>query len=195
MLPETSESRTHISCKADIANRHFRRYPASMSKKREKSSDIMLDRIDIRLLRELMTDARVSQVDLADKIGLSATACARRIRQLENAGILRGYRADLDPIALGLVTTVIVHITLEKQSEDFLRAFEAAIAKCPDVVSCHLMAGSDDYLVQVVARGIEDFERIHKQQLSRMPGVARLHSSFALREVVRRMIPETALRK
>lgn len=173
----------------------MRYYSAQMRKNVEKSGVIVLDHVDIRLLRELMADARISQVDLADKVGLSATACARRIRQLEDAGVLRGYSADLDPIALGLVTTVVVRITLEKQSEDFLRAFEAAIVKCPDVVSCHLMGGNDDYLVQVVARGIEDFERIHKQHLSRMPGVARLHSSFALREVVRRMIPETALRK
>lgn len=166
-----------------------------MGTKLEKSGEILLDRIDFRILRELLQDARVSQVDLAEKIGLSATACARRIRQLETSGILRGYRADVDPAALGFTTTVIVRITLEKQSEDLLGAFEAAIAHCPDVVSCHLMAGSDDYLLQVSARGIEDFERIHKQQLSRMPGVARIHSSFAMREVVRRTVPETALRK
>ena len=107
----------------------------------------------------------------------------------------RGYRADLEPTALGLVTTVVVTITLEKQSEDYLAAFEAAIARCPDVVSCHLMSGSDDYHLQVIARDIADFERIHKQHLSRMPGVARIHSSFAMREVVRRAIPETALRR
>jgi DNA-binding Lrp family transcriptional regulator len=98
-------------------------------------------------------------------------------------------------LRLGLVTTVIVTITLEKQSEEYLAAFEAAIARCPDVVSCHLMSGSDDYHLQVIARDIADFERIHKQHLSRMPGVARIHSSFAMREVVRRAIPETALQR
>jgi Lrp/AsnC family transcriptional regulator, leucine-responsive regulatory protein len=153
-----------------------------------------LDRIDLKILAELMGDARASQLNLAEKVGLSATACARRIRQLEDTGVIRGYRADLDATALGLVTTVVVTITLEKQSEDYLAAFEAAIARCPDIVSCHLMSGSDDYHLQVLARDIADFERIHKQHLSRMPGVARIHSSFAMREVVRRPIPENALR-
>jgi Lrp/AsnC family transcriptional regulator, leucine-responsive regulatory protein len=154
-----------------------------------------LDRIDFRILAELVTDARVSQVDLAQKVALSPTACARRIRALEDAGVIRGYRADLDAAALGLVTTVIVTITLEKQSEDHLAAFETAVARCPDVISCHLMSGTDDYHLQVLARDIADFERIHKQHLSRMPGVARIHSSFAMREVVRRTIPDTALRR
>jgi Lrp/AsnC family transcriptional regulator, leucine-responsive regulatory protein len=153
-----------------------------------------LDRIDLRILAELVSDARASQIDLAEKVGLSPTACARRIRHLEESGVIRGYRVDLEPSALGLVTTVVVTITLEKQSEDYLAAFEAAVARCPDVVSCHLMSGSDDYHLQVIARDIADFERIHKQHLSRMPGVARIHSSFAMREVVRRTIPETALR-
>jgi DNA-binding Lrp family transcriptional regulator len=160
----------------------------------EKGGVHNLDRIDLKILAELMGDARASQLNLAEKVGLSATACARRIRQLEDAGVIRGYRADLDATALGLVTTVVVTITLEKQSEDYLAAFEAAIARCPDIVSCHLMSGSDDYHLQVLARDIADFERIHKQQLSRMPGVARIHSSFAMREVVRRPIPENALR-
>jgi Lrp/AsnC family transcriptional regulator, leucine-responsive regulatory protein len=160
----------------------------------EKNGVIDLDRIDLKILAELMGDARASQLELAEKVGLSATACARRIRQLEDAGIIRGYHADLDATALGLVTTVVVTITLEKQSEDYLAAFEAAIARCPDIVSCHLMSGSDDYHLQVLARDIADFERIHKQHLSRMPGVARIHSSFAMREVVRRPIPENALR-
>jgi Lrp/AsnC family transcriptional regulator, leucine-responsive regulatory protein len=160
----------------------------------EKNGVTDLDRLDLKILAELMGDARASQLELAEKVGLSATACARRIRQLEEAGIIRGYSADLDATALGLVTTVVVTITLEKQSEDYLAAFEAAIARCPDIVSCHLMSGSDDYHLQVLARDIADFERIHKQHLSRMPGVARIHSSFAMREVVRRAIPENALR-
>jgi Lrp/AsnC family transcriptional regulator, leucine-responsive regulatory protein len=160
-----------------------------------KSGAVELDRTDFRILGALMADARASQIELADKVGLSPTACARRIRQLEEAGIVRGYRADLDLNALGLVTTVIVTITLERQSEDYLAAFEAAVARCPDVISCHLMSGSDDYHLEVVARDIADFERIHNQHLARMPGVARIHSSFAMREVVRRAIPDTALRR
>jgi Lrp/AsnC family transcriptional regulator, leucine-responsive regulatory protein len=159
-----------------------------------KFTNSRLDTFDIRLLQHLLGDARISHLDLASRIGLSPTACARRIRQLEESGVLRGYRADVDSTALGFGTTVIVTITLEKQSEDMLAAFEKAVARCPDVISCHLMSGDEDYLLQVGARGIEDFERIHKQYLSRLPGIARIHSSFAMREVVRRTIPETALR-
>lgn len=158
-----------------------------------KSSANSLDRVDYRLLRVLQIDARISHVDLAGKVGLSPSACARRIRQLEAAGVIRGYRADLDLAALGLGTTVIIRITLESQSEDALGAFEKAVGRIPDVLSCHLMSGSDDYLVLVLARDIEDFERIHKRHLSRLPGVARIHSSFAMRQVIRRGITETAL--
>jgi Lrp/AsnC family leucine-responsive transcriptional regulator len=184
-----------LLCELRLVGDDLRIYSALWRNKLATYSVIELDRIDLRILTELLSDARASQIELAEKVGLSPTACARRIRQLEDAGIIRGYRADLEPTALGLVTTVVVTITLEKQSEDYLAAFEAAIARCPDVVSCHLMSGSDDYHLQVIARDIADFERIHKQHLSRMPGVARIHSSFAMREVVRRAIPETALRR
>lgn len=193
-LKITSERAT-LLCELRLVGSIFRIYSALTTIKSVIYCVTELDRIDLRILAELLADARASQIELAEKVGLSPTACARRIRQLEDSGIIRGYRADLEPTALGLVTTVVVTITLEKQSEDYLAAFEAAIARCPDVVSCHLMSGSDDYHLQVIARDIADFERIHKQHLSRMPGVARIHSSFAMREVVRRAIPETALRR
>jgi DNA-binding Lrp family transcriptional regulator len=159
----------------------------------KKSRATALDRTDFRLLVALQADARISHVALAEKVALSPSATARRIRALETGGVIRGYRAELDPAAFGLVTTVIIRITLERQSEESLAAFEKAVARIPDVLSCHLMSGSDDYLVLVQARDIEDFERIHTRHLSRLPGVARLHSSFALRQVIRRNIPETAI--
>ncbi len=112
---------------------------------------------------------------------------------MEKAGVIRGYSANIDAAELGFLMTVIVHITLERQSEDALAAFEKEIQKCSDVVSCHLMSGSDDYRVLVQARDMADFERIHKQHLSRMPGVARLHSSFAMRSVINRSISPAAL--
>ena len=153
-----------------------------------------IDSIDRKILRELVEDARISQVNLADRVGLSPTACARRLQQLEKTGIIRGYSADVDATQLGFMMTVLVHITLDRQNEDALAAFEKEINKCPDVVSCYLMSGSDDYLVQVQARDMEDYERIHKQHLSRMPGVSRLHSSFAMRHVVKRSISPAALK-
>lgn len=156
-------------------------------------SQITLDAIDRKLLRELVRDARVSQVVLSDRIGLSPTACARRMQQLEKAGLIRGCSIEVDAAMLGYMLTVMVRITLDGQNEQSLIAFEQAISRCVNVTSCYLMSGTDDYLVQVQARDMEDFERIHKQVLSRMPGVSRLHSSFAMRSVVNRTISPAAL--
>jgi len=152
-----------------------------------------IDAIGRKILRELVEDARISQVILAERVGLSPTACARRLQQLEKSGIIRGYSATVDATELGFMMTVLVHITLDRQNEEALAAFEKEITRCPDVVSCYLMSGNDDYLVHVQARDMEDYERIHKQHLSRMPGVARLHSSFAMRHVVKRTISPAAL--
>ncbi len=154
---------------------------------------VTLDAIDRKLLRELVADARVSQVVLAERVGLSPTACSRRLQQLERSGVLRGYSANIDAGKLGFMMTVLVRITLDRQSEEALGAFEKAVARCPDVVSCDLMSGSDDYLVVVQARDMEDYERIHKQHLSRMPGVTRLHSSFSMRSIVKRTISPSTL--
>jgi DNA-binding Lrp family transcriptional regulator len=148
-----------------------------------------LDRIDAALLLALTTNARASQVELANRVGLSSTAIARRQRALEESGVIQGYHAVLDLARVGLATTVLVRITLESQSEDALAAFEVAIAKCPSVIRCFLMSGRDDYIVTVVARDIEDYERIHRTELSRLPRIARIESSFALREVVSRLVP------
>lgn len=153
-----------------------------------------LDRRDYSILRLLVADSRISHVELAEKIGLSPTACARRIKALEEAGIIKGASVTLDLAALGFTTNVIVRITLEGQSGDHLTRFETAVARCPDVLSCWLMAGLDDYILHVVARDIPDYERIHKEELSKLPGVSRIQSSFALRMVVERPLVETALK-
>jgi Lrp/AsnC family transcriptional regulator, leucine-responsive regulatory protein len=148
-----------------------------------------IDKIDTTILSELTANARASQVELAARVGLSGTAVARRQKSLEEAGFIRGYQAVLDLKRFGLSTTVLVRITLESQSEDALKSFEAGIVNCPSVVRCFLMSGSDDYLVIVLARDIEDFERIHRTELSRLPRIARIQSSFAMREVVDRAVP------
>ena len=156
----------------------------------KNSSVSDLDRADRALLRAMLDNARQSQQELADHVGLSASACARRLARLEEVGIIRGYHAEVDERALGFSAVVIVQIALERQSEELLAAFEKAVARCPSVLSCYLMSGADDYLLKVAVRDIADFERIHKEELSRLPGVTRLHSSFALREIVRRTLPE-----
>jgi DNA-binding Lrp family transcriptional regulator len=154
---------------------------------------IALDALDRAILAALIGDGRLSQVELAERIPLSATAIARRIRALEEKGVIEGYRACINRQALGLSLTVMVHIGLRSQSEDLLKDFEQAVAAAPSVVSCHLMSGEDDYLLTVMARDLADFERIHKEQLSRLPGVARLKSSFALRDVTNRALPASCL--
>jgi DNA-binding Lrp family transcriptional regulator len=152
-----------------------------------------LDALDRAILGALLEDGRLSQVEFAERIPLSATAIARRIRALEERGVIQGYQARISRQALGLSMTVIVQISLKSQNEDLLKAFEEAIASAPSVVTCHLMSGEDDYLVTVLARDLADFERIHKEQLSRLPGVVRLKSSFALREVANRPLPASSL--
>jgi len=159
-----------------------------------ESSAVDLDRIDFALLAELVSNARASHVELSGRVGLSSTACARRQKALEDEAFILGYQAVLDLKRLGLSTTVLVRISLESQSEEVLDGFEKAVAACPSVVRCFLMSGSDDYMVTVLARDIEDFEHIHRTQLSRLPRVARIQSSFALREIINRVVPPAALR-
>lgn len=151
-----------------------------------KTVDLTLDRLDIRLLQCLMENARQTHAELAPRVGLSPTACARRLQRLGERGIVRRYRAELDRGKLGYDALVIVRITLERQNEECLKAFERAVVLCSSVLTCYLMSGSADYLVTVAARDIGDYERMHNAELSRLPHVARIESSFALREVVNR---------
>lgn len=148
-----------------------------------------LDRIDLAILARLAGNARMSHVALSQEVGLSSTACARRIKALEEDGVVTGYGATFNLKALDLGTTVIVRISLEAQSKEALQTFEKAIANCPSVLRCTLLSGSDDYLVIVAVSDIKDFESVHELQLSRLPGVSRMQSSFALRDVVNHALP------
>jgi len=140
----------------------------------------------LAMLTELQRDARISNVELADKVGLSASACSRRLDQLEQRQIIEKYQAVISNEALGQTITSIVHITLDGQSEHHLRAFEQAVASCPHIVACFLMSGECDYIVRVNAKDMSEFEHIHKNWLSVLPGVSRIQSSFAMREVINR---------
>lgn len=154
-----------------------------------------LDALDRAILTALLADGRRSQVELAEHVPLSATAIARRIRTLEERGVISGYQAQVSKSALGLTMMAIVQISLKSQNEELLAAFEKAAAAAPSIISCHMMSGEDDYTITVLARDLADFERIHKEQLSRLPGVARLRSSFVLREVVSRPLPLSSLER
>ena len=144
-----------------------------------------LDATDRRILMALQKDGRMTNADLAETAHLSPSACHRRVQRLEAEGIIDRYVALLDARRLGWPTTVFVEITLSGQADELLDAFEAAVRRVPDVLECHLMAGSADYLLKVVAQDTDDFARIHRQHLARLPGVAQMHSSFALRTVLR----------
>lgn len=142
-----------------------------------------IDHIDRRILATLQKTGRISNADLAELVNLSASACHRRVQRLEKEGVIRDYVALLDARKMGRPTIVFVEITLSGQADEVLDAFEKAVARVPDVLECHLMAGTADYLLKVVAGDTEDFARIHRRYLATLPGVAQLQSSFALRTV------------
>lgn len=142
-----------------------------------------LDATDLAIINQLQHRGRITNSELAERVGLSPSACLRRTKALEQRGVIAGYVALVDPAALERATTVFVEITLSNQRERSLDAFEAAIAACPQVMSCHLMSGEADYLIRLACRDVGHYERIHREQLSILPGVARLRSSFAMRQV------------
>ena len=131
----------------------------------------------------------MSNARLAEAVGLSQSACLRRLRLLEKSGVIRGYTALIDLPADEEPTVVIVQITLERQTEEVLNRFEMAVRRCPEVRECYLMTGLSDYLLRVETEDAAAYERVHKEVLSRMPGVARIQSSFAIRTVIRNRQP------
>ncbi|WP_371061099.1 Lrp/AsnC family transcriptional regulator [Rhodosalinus sp. 5P4] len=142
-----------------------------------------MDETDRRILRALQKQGRISNADLSEQVNLSPSACHRRVQRLEAAGAIAGYVALLSPRALGVPATIFVEITLQAQADEVLEAFETAVRRIPNVLECHLMAGTADYILKIVAEDTEDFARIHRQYLTRLPGVAQMQSSFSLRSV------------
>ena len=148
-----------------------------------ESAKRSLDAVDMRMLEALQTDGRLTATELADKAGLTASPCLRRLRLLEGAGVIRGYTALVDQAKVGLPISVFVSIKLERQSEDAMERFETAVRRCPEVLECYLMTGPRDYLLRVVARDLDDYERFVKGTLTRISGIANIESSFALGQV------------
>ena len=151
-----------------------------------ESTMIDIDELDIAILRELQDDGRMTSAELAGRVGLSPSAALRRVRRLEDSGVIDRYVMLVSPDAVGRNVSVFVEISLESQNEDLLDEFEEAIRASPEVMSCHLMAGDADYLVHVMCVDVADYERIHRSHIARLPGVSRLRSSFAIREVCNR---------
>jgi Lrp/AsnC family leucine-responsive transcriptional regulator len=144
-----------------------------------------LDRIDKRILDLLQQDARISLADLAERVGLSQTPCGRRVRQLEERGYIAGQIAVLDPVKIGLPMSVMVQMSLEKQTKDRLRLFEEAIAKIPEVMECYLITGSQsDYILKIVTRDLEHYQQILLDKLTAIEGVSSIISNFIIRQPI-----------
>ncbi len=142
-----------------------------------------LDAVDQRILQALQEDGRLTATDLAERVGITTSPCLRRLRILEEAGIIRGYTALVDQTKIGLPISVFVSIKLERQSEEAMERFETALRRCPEVMECYLMTGPRDYLLRVVAKDLNDYERFVKGTLTRINGIANIESSFALGQV------------
>ena len=148
-----------------------------------------IDRIDATILQVLSPEARLSWRDLAERVGLSLTPPLRRIRRLEESGLIAGYGARFDEDRLGLGITMFISVTLDRQTEETLRVFERRIADVPEVMSCHLMTGEADYLLRVVVADLATYQRFMLDVLTRIPGVSHIQSSLAIKPVFQRSTP------
>jgi Lrp/AsnC family transcriptional regulator, leucine-responsive regulatory protein len=144
-----------------------------------------MDRADVALVDALQRDSSRSIAELADAVALSPSACHRRMRALEERGVIEGYAARVDPRAIGLAAEVFVEITLTSQSREAMDKFERAVGDFDDILECHLMSGGADYLLRVAATDLDHYGRIHRDCLARLPGVSAMRSSFSLRLIKR----------
>jgi DNA-binding Lrp family transcriptional regulator len=142
-----------------------------------------LDKIDHKILDALQNDARITNVELAKKAGLSPSPCLQRVRALEKSGLISRYVTLLNPLALGLTVSVFIQVSLEKQVERALEVFEKSIQSRPEVMECYLMTGDADYLLRVVVPDVQSLERFIVNYLSKIPGIASIKSSFSLKQV------------
>ncbi len=154
-----------------------------------------LDHIDHKILRHLQENARITNAELADRVGLSPTPCLRRLRRLESDGVIKGYHTEIDREALGVNVTVIILVKLEREDDKTLREFEKAIKDRAEVMECYLVTGKFDYFIRVVVPSLAAYETFLSETMLRMPNIATVESSFTLREVERKVvmpIPESA---
>jgi len=149
-------------------------------------AEIELDATDCRILATLQGNSRISNVELAEQVNLSPSPCLRRVRRLEEMGVIRSYVSLLDPAEVGLPVSVFVQVSLEKQVDDALDRFEREIVARPEVMECYLMTGDSDYLLRVVAPDLDAFQVFLLQHLTKIPGVSSIKSSFALKQVAYR---------
>jgi len=147
-------------------------------------AEITMDRTDFRILHHLQNNGRISNAELADLVGLSPSPCLRRVKVLEQAGIIKRYAAIVDPKSVGLPISIFVNVSLHSQERSSLEKFEEKIAKYVEIMECYLMTGSSDYVLRVVVPDLDSYERFLAEKLTRTPGVANIQSSFTLKQVV-----------
>lgn len=148
---------------------------------RNRKKRVRLDRIDRRILRDLQDNGRMTNVDLAKRAGISAPPCLRRVRALEEAGLIRGYHATVDAKELGFTVTVFAQVGLASQAEADLEAFEALVNSWPEVRECHMLAGETDFLLKVVARDWDAYQQFLTSKLTSAPNVSHVKSALAIR--------------
>mgnify|MGYP002780674826 CR=1 FL=1 len=151
-----------------------------------------MDAIDRKILRALARNGRLTNAELAEEVGLSASPCWTRVRRLEAAGVIRGYAALLDQAALGLPDTVFIEVMMERHDEESLKRFEAIVMAIPEVLECHLVTGEYDYVIKAAVGGTAGYEKLLRDQLYRLPGVRHTRTSFALRCLKRELSPVPA---
>ena len=151
-----------------------------------------LDKIDHKILVVLQADARLSLAEVGGRVGLSTTACWTRIKQMEEAGVIKGYTIRIDPAAIGFAETVIVQVLLESHTDEMLAAFGAALAAIPEVTEAFLISGDYDYLIRISVRDTRDYERLLRERLYRIPGIRHSKSSFVLRKLKETLGPSDA---
>ncbi|MDA7569289.1 Lrp/AsnC family transcriptional regulator [Emcibacteraceae bacterium] len=153
---------------------------------RHKFRNLKLDRIDHAILDYLQNDGRISNSDLADRVGLSQSACLRRVKSLEAEGVIEGYAATVNQTAADLPDNVFVQITVEKQTKELLTEFERIVRDCPQIMECYLMSGDADYMLRVIVSDASDYEKLHMDVLTALPGVSQIKSNFSLRTVTKK---------
>ncbi len=148
-----------------------------------------MDAIDKKILRALSRQGRLTNAELAEEVGLSASPCWTRVKRLETAGVIKGYAAVLDQGALGLPDTVFIEVMMERHDEEQLRRFETAVKDIPEILECHLVTGEYDYVIKAAVGGTVGYERLLRDRLYRLPGVRHTRTSFALRCLKQEMSP------
>jgi DNA-binding Lrp family transcriptional regulator len=162
--------------------------PATNCRKRAKVQQKIADDFDLRILRELRADARITNNELAERIGLSPSPCLRRVRRLEETGVIRGYTTLVDPAAFGWSMVAIATIRLSRQNEDEIVMFEEAIRGWEEVLECHLVTGSRDYVLKVMTGSLDQYERFIKEKIARLKCVASIETSFVMNTIKERRL-------